>query len=228
MYLKRKEQGFAFEKIGRCYLKLKEYPLALYAFKMQLKIGWISDDKTMELMAYDNMGMAYYYMGDLEGAQYYHERMINGVIEENNSICKINCVDGEDKLRKKVIQDRESCNPQRIYNISGYLPFLASTAEEKAKLLYAEYKIGTKKNDTPKFALDNPVQVVNAIDLPSPRKSKIMSSISGGNRDNIADFNKNEKKVEKGHKNSLMLFRLKQNKRSILAKLARFTSAKVR
>ena len=40
------------------------------------------NDKQSELMAYDSIGMQCFYLGDLERARYYHDRMIRGKIEK--------------------------------------------------------------------------------------------------------------------------------------------------
>ena len=35
----------------------------------------------MEIEAYDNIGLQYYYLGNMNKASYYHNRMMNGLIE---------------------------------------------------------------------------------------------------------------------------------------------------
>ena len=39
-----------------------------------------------ELDAYDNMGLAYYYLGNLNKAIYYHNRMMSGILEGNTDV----------------------------------------------------------------------------------------------------------------------------------------------
>ncbi len=39
-----------------------------------------------ELDAYDNMGIQYYYGGNLDKAMYYHHRMMAGIIEEETNV----------------------------------------------------------------------------------------------------------------------------------------------
>jgi hypothetical protein len=39
-------------------------------------------------MAYDNLSMEYFYMGELSKATYYHERIMRGKMENDKSIVK--------------------------------------------------------------------------------------------------------------------------------------------
>jgi len=40
------------------------------------------------MLAYDSLGIEYYYMGEIEKSRYYHERMIRGKMENSTSIAK--------------------------------------------------------------------------------------------------------------------------------------------
>jgi len=42
----------------------------------------------MEVNAYDNLSIDYFYVGELQKANYYHDRMMRGKTENNKSIVK--------------------------------------------------------------------------------------------------------------------------------------------
>lgn len=42
-----------------------------------MRLAWFRKDKKTELESYDNIGLAYYYLGDINKAIYYHNRMMN-------------------------------------------------------------------------------------------------------------------------------------------------------
>jgi len=50
-----------------------------------LKLAWENDHKEMELLSYDRMGMWHYYLGDMDRAAYYHDRMQRGKYESTQS-----------------------------------------------------------------------------------------------------------------------------------------------
>jgi len=78
----------AYKSLGRCYQELHNYSIALTYHCKYLQYAWTYGSDKDELMAYDLMGMQYYYMGDLEKANYYHSRMSNGKLEPNDSNTK--------------------------------------------------------------------------------------------------------------------------------------------
>ena len=54
------------------------------------------DDAKNELNAYDNIGIQYYYLNDIDRAKYYHNRMMNNELERDTSAKRI----GLDKLKE--------------------------------------------------------------------------------------------------------------------------------
>lgn len=46
-----------------------------------LRIAWMIGDNNGELIAYDYIGICYYYQSDIEKANYYHQKFVNGDIE---------------------------------------------------------------------------------------------------------------------------------------------------
>lgn len=83
--------GAEFEKM-KCYHYLTvacrealQYDKALRYVKKQLKLAWKLEDHEHELHAYDSLGMIYYYKGELQMAEYFHNRMKKGLLEPKDS-----------------------------------------------------------------------------------------------------------------------------------------------
>ena len=83
-----------YKKIGVCFKELQQYEQALYYFKKQLQLAWyygdihfrwLHDDQS-ELDAYDSLGIAYYYIGNVDKAIYYHNRMMAGELEPDGEV----------------------------------------------------------------------------------------------------------------------------------------------
>jgi hypothetical protein len=77
-----------YETLGKCCMKLAKYKDALVCFKLQLSFSWYLNRPVDELKAYDNVGMAYFYLQDLKKANNYHQRAMKGVIESPNTAAK--------------------------------------------------------------------------------------------------------------------------------------------
>lgn len=45
-------------------------------------------DHDRELAIYDNLGLNYFYLGDLENAFYYHEKFMKGEVEAEHTATK--------------------------------------------------------------------------------------------------------------------------------------------
>ncbi len=54
-----------------------------------MRISWNIGDVNNELKAYDLIGVAFYYIGDLQRANYYHQRMVNGEFEQDEGIKRL-------------------------------------------------------------------------------------------------------------------------------------------
>eukprot|EP00826_Nyctotherus_ovalis_P004920 TRINITY_DN11092_c0_g1_i4.p1 TRINITY_DN11092_c0_g1~~TRINITY_DN11092_c0_g1_i4.p1 ORF type:complete len:139 (+),score=34.95 TRINITY_DN11092_c0_g1_i4:606-1022(+) len=122
--------------------------MAVLAFKSQLKVGWIRSKKEVELMAYDNMGMAYYYMGNLDYAKYYHARMTNQVIEPSSSLQKIYCISNEETNRQKyMLQGTEGSK----FEFNSHVIASAGSEEEKIDLIFRQFIISTEGDETPRL-----------------------------------------------------------------------------
>ena len=62
--------------------------MACFFFKKQLELAWEQNNLQAELSAYDNLSLEYFYLGELEKAHYYHDRIIRGKFESDVSVNK--------------------------------------------------------------------------------------------------------------------------------------------
>jgi len=47
------------------YIQMREYTRALTYAKKMLRLAWVENDSDFEIIAYDKIGLVYYYIGDL-------------------------------------------------------------------------------------------------------------------------------------------------------------------
>lgn len=88
---------FALKQMAFCYLKNKEYGLALKTLKKKLQLAWVVDSCTAETACYEMMSTCYYYKGNLKKSAYYNERYLRGVTEADFSrVRKINVLQSKD------------------------------------------------------------------------------------------------------------------------------------
>ncbi|CAK69609.1 unnamed protein product (macronuclear) [Paramecium tetraurelia] len=74
----------AYRGLGECLLRI--YPkLSQLYFTKYLMAAWKLKQKNDELLAYELLGKYYFYVGQIEKAKLFHERMINGNCEDENS-----------------------------------------------------------------------------------------------------------------------------------------------
>jgi len=90
-----------YKKIGNCFKQMHEPEPALYYYKKQLQLAYSLKDTMNELDAYDNMGLAYYYMGNVNKSIFYHNRMMSGKLEEDTDVKKWNIMLLEKDRNKK-------------------------------------------------------------------------------------------------------------------------------
>lgn len=74
-----------FETLGNLYKHTNNYNKSILCFKKQLEIAWLLDDYISELRCYDNIGIQNFYIGNKSKSRYYHNRMMNGIIEKKSS-----------------------------------------------------------------------------------------------------------------------------------------------
>ena len=68
-------------QVAYSFHTLGEYEAALYYYKKQLQLAWDRGDQNIETDIYDNIGMEYYYLGNLEKSTYYHNASMNGGVK---------------------------------------------------------------------------------------------------------------------------------------------------
>lgn len=78
----------SYKNIGICYQNLCNYSIALIYFGKMLRLAWYLKDIDSELKAYDFIGIQFFYSGQLDKAKYYHNKMIHGNLEPENSELK--------------------------------------------------------------------------------------------------------------------------------------------
>ena len=75
----------AYKMLGKCYSSLKKHKTALIYFTKFLYMAYYMESSKYELIAYDLIGIQYYYLGKLQLAEHYHNRMVTGELEPENS-----------------------------------------------------------------------------------------------------------------------------------------------
>jgi hypothetical protein len=76
----------AYKYLGYCFHNLELHDFALKCFKKELDLAWDTKEIAMEFDAYDNIGLQYYYMGDIVRATFYHDKMMMGTTESPDSV----------------------------------------------------------------------------------------------------------------------------------------------
>jgi tetratricopeptide (TPR) repeat protein len=96
----------AYKEIGFCYKLVKQYKSALINFKKLLQLSWYRKHRGWEMKAYDFIGIAYYYLGEIEKSKYYHKRMWEGIYEGENSAVRTLAINSlKQKLETKLTTD---------------------------------------------------------------------------------------------------------------------------
>ena len=92
---------FAYKQLGLCFQKVQEYDKSIVCFKSMLQYAWKENNIEFEMQAYDLLGLQYYYLGQLDNAKYYHERMVRGKFESKTSPLRGL---SEEQYKKKELQ----------------------------------------------------------------------------------------------------------------------------
>lgn len=85
---KYKEKIYCYERIGLIHRMLRHHNDAIICFKKMMCLSWCEKDLLNEGKAYDLLSIDYFYLGQLDKAEYYHDRFIRGKTENNLSIAK--------------------------------------------------------------------------------------------------------------------------------------------
>ena len=83
-FFKRK----CYKCLSSAFLMISKEEIALRFAKKYLLLSWATHSIKNEMLAYDMIGLLYYYSGDIYKAKYYHNRMVSNILEDNNSNLK--------------------------------------------------------------------------------------------------------------------------------------------
>lgn len=73
------------EWLGKTCSMIKMYHEAVSHFTLMLHLAWILNNKKYENRAYDYLGLQHFYLGEIQVAKKYHQKMIEGQFEGQNS-----------------------------------------------------------------------------------------------------------------------------------------------
>ena len=83
-----------YKNLAKCCKKLGKMDKSLIFLKKALQYCWFYDEYDVELDLYEDIGLIYYHIGNLEKAKYYHERSLSNELESKDSsirkLAKIN------------------------------------------------------------------------------------------------------------------------------------------
>ena len=102
------------EQIGMAYRTMRSHEIAIDYFKLQMSLAWELNDTTAEIRSYDNLSQEYYYVGNIEKAKLYHERVFTGKIEASESIAKQN-----NHVQNKFKRNRDNNKVKDQLSIKG-------------------------------------------------------------------------------------------------------------
>mmetsp|Transcript_10055 Transcript_10055/g.8576 ORF Transcript_10055/g.8576 Transcript_10055/m.8576 type:complete len:260 (-) Transcript_10055:57-836(-) len=135
------------KRIGICYQETRRYKKAIAAFTKYLELAWYTRNHKHELIAYDFMGVNYFYIGDIDKATYYHNKMCKGKLEPDGSnikqiaISRVNLEKG-DKIDAK-------------YGFKKQLRDMNKNSEDDlSELGDLELPIPAERKDRPQFEVD--------------------------------------------------------------------------
>ena len=106
-----------YKGLGLCCQIMKKYSLAKHYFGRVLQFSWLVGDKQNELLAYDSIGLQYYYLGNVEHAQYFHFKMMRGEYETEESNLRalgIKKIGISKEAKKNKIQLKKEPSPSDI------------------------------------------------------------------------------------------------------------------
>lgn len=104
-----------YEKLGKCFQSLKNFTLSLRYYMKMLEIAIYTNSKSKELLAYDLIGLQYFYAGDLSLANFFHKKLIKGEAEQENST-----------LRRIAILKYKYKLPKENYSLPNYIALRTS------------------------------------------------------------------------------------------------------
>ena len=169
----------AYMELGKNYLSEQEYQKAMTSFKKVLEFAWELNDKAEEIKAYDFLGICYFYKGDLEGADYYHNRMVGGQVETEASVVRKLCMSQNAcRTQLKKVEKEQSGFLRMDIDFSDLIN--STPRDYNGRISYEEikkrkdeiqnlFKIDKDGVETPRLEAGTPISDMSASSLPSPR-----------------------------------------------------------
>ena len=78
-----KEAILVYQEMGKMYQQMKEYKLAIIAFKFMLQIAWTENDQNYETLAYEYLALQHFYLQALSKAAVYKLKNFHGDLEDD-------------------------------------------------------------------------------------------------------------------------------------------------
>ena len=157
-----------YETLGKCCMKLAKYKDALVCFKLQLSCSWYLNRPVDELKAYDNAGMAYFYLQDLKKAHNYHQRAMKGVIESPNSPAKIITKQQKLNMDRLRILEKTKDNLSIYYLTVSGITMNKQILEFRNAYIAGMFKLSKGSNEYDFFVPDTLETLAKYTSLPSP------------------------------------------------------------
>lgn len=101
---------------------LQNHKKALIFLAKLLKLAWKLKDTEYELLAYDMIGLNYYYLGKIQEADYFHNRAVQDTKEPHNSIAR--------KVGEEAINLRDDVDKGSGFTSEKYFVFNTDSEDD--------------------------------------------------------------------------------------------------
>ncbi|KAL4505264.1 hypothetical protein ABPG72_016331 [Tetrahymena utriculariae] len=125
-----------YRALSECFIMIRKEAIAEKFVKKYLQLSWCNKSDKNELQAYDMLGLISYYNGDIERAKFYHHRMANNILEDENSqLRKISILNQVTKQKRRDEKMKDE-NPPINKKVEGdENMFIDSSDEENEEIL---------------------------------------------------------------------------------------------
>eukprot|EP00347_Sterkiella_histriomuscorum_P024572 403330650 len=205
--------------LGQCYNQLKEYENSIKCYKKLLELAWRLESIQFEIKAYEQLGIQYYYIGNIEKSQYYNDRAMRGKCEKKDSKIR-ELYDGINHQLKKSESKKVSYKKlKQILESFTALKDDLQMQESQKRLIRTEYgtgnlmqpidfyRNGIYMNENPlKLRDGSPISNLSMSQLPSPRiiyednkmkNASLLPHYSGNDDNNLSRRQLNELRVQR-------------------------------
>ena len=169
-----------YKGLGTCCQILKKYNLAKHYFIKVLQLSWLVKDKQNELLAYDSIGLQFYYSGDVEQAQYFHFKMMKGEYETEKSSIRALGISKLGITKEKKNNNNKNKQQLRKESTSSEIPenplLYISSSEEEFELVIPQDQVIKKSSN--EYMLQNSGEYSKANEFRlNPNNSNFMKDI---------------------------------------------------